>query len=168
MNQTCLICWLCTCRGICIDYFPLSRYVEINVAQRSRKKCEKIRPGEKVHGGGPSRSLQPHPPPLLLLLLLLQSLSAMAVNPSRTGGATAPPSCRGDEIRKQLGGAAVSSRFVTQKEREKKRKKKSLPTLAITSLQANMSSLHSNFSNADVPSGAFFFLLFSLFYKRHQ
>lgn len=95
-----------------------------------------------------------------------QLRSSVAVNPGRTGGATAPPSCRGGEIRKQLGGAVVSSRLVSQRGGGGK---KSLPTLAITFLQANTSSLRSNFSNADVPSAVFFLLSLSLsFYKRHR
>lgn len=88
-------------------------------------------------------------------------------NLGQTGGATAPPSCQRDEIRsKSSSEDSTISDLLT-------RKHSPLPAPVITFLQANMSSLHCNFSYADVPSrvslpvlwkAAYCFMFNSLFF----
>lgn len=99
--------------------------------------------------------------------------SPRSCNLGQTGGATAPPSCQRDEIRsrkKKKATLRTAASYDLSPGLEKK-KKNCLHTPAITFLRANMSSLRSNFSYADVPSGVFFFLpplsfLVFFFYKR--
>lgn len=66
-------------------------------------------------------------------------------NLGRTGGATAPPSCQKDEIRTGSNAEDSAMRNIHPP----------LLTPVITLLQANMSSLHCDFSYADVPSAVF-------------
>lgn len=131
------------------------------MAQRSRKKCEKIRLGERCTANAPPAPNNPTPPPdptrrrhrhptlspPWLLTLVGQEEPQL---PLHAEGMRSGSSSEEDGTAELPRSSSSSSRFLTQK------KKKSLPAPAITFLRANMSSLRSNFSNADVPSGAFF------------